>query len=316
MKVIFFIESLHSGGKERLLLELCKGLVKFYKICKSYEPDIIHVWGNMVAIYSILAKVILKIPLVNNQIVNAPLKIKKGLLSYKTTFLFSDIIVANSYAGLDAYNAPKDKSIVIYNGIDLNRLKNTTSPLKIRGKFGITSKFVVGMLATFSRTKDYTTYILAAKDILKKNKDVTFLCIGSGDDKNFKKIVDSQLYNKIKFLGFQDDVESILNICDIGVLSTFTEGISMAIMEFMTLGKPVVATDGGGTKELIVDGETGLLVRPRSKEELSAKIEFLLQNEKKAVSMGIKGKKRIQENFSLKKMVENYIRLYESTICR
>ena len=165
MKIVFFIESLRSGGKERQLVELIKGLkhypdiecelaltrteihykdifstgikihyivrkyikkdprlfILFYKICKKYRPDIIHVWGNMVAIYALMAKTLLEIPMINFQIQNATKKVNKEILSHKLTFPFSDIIIANSKAGLKAYNAPERNSRVIYNGFDFNR---------------------------------------------------------------------------------------------------------------------------------------------------------------------------------------------------
>ena len=357
MKILFFIESLRSGGKERLIIELLKGLmnyniesqlvitrkdisykevekfgikihcierkilkkdptlfIKFYKICKSYKPDIIHVWGAMVAIYAIPAKIILKIPMINNQIVNAPNKIKSGLLSHKSTFPFSNVIVANSNAGLLAYNAPKYKSCVIYNGLDWKRIRNVENPCHVKTKLGITTNYTVGMLATFSKFKDYKTYIQAANLVLKRFKDVTFLCIGSGNYNLFKQLVEPQFEEKIKFLGYHEDIESILNICNIGVLATYTEGISMAIMEFMALGKPVIATDGGGTNELIIHGKTGYLIKPKLPEELAIRIEELLNNDELISDMGAIGKKRIEEEFNMDKMTKKFIKTYRKIL--
>ena len=155
MKILFFIESLRPGGKERRLVELIKNLLKdsnvkcelvltkkeihykeifktgikihfivrkyfkkdprlffmFYNITKQYQPDIIHVWGNLVAIYAIPAKLLLRIPIINNQIADAPIKISKGLLSHKLTFLFSDRIIANSISGLISYSAPTKTAV-------------------------------------------------------------------------------------------------------------------------------------------------------------------------------------------------------------
>jgi glycosyltransferase involved in cell wall biosynthesis len=103
-----------------------------------------------------------------------------------------------------------------------------------------------------------------------------------------------------------------MNMCDIGILATYTEGISNSIMEFMALGKPVVATDGGGTKELVIGGETGFLIKPKSVEELVSKIEYLLNNDKIASSMGMKAKERIKQEFSMKKMINSFVDLYNN----
>ena len=110
----------------------------------------------------------------------------------------------------------------------------------------------------------------------------------------------------IRLFGAHDQVESIINIFDIGVLSTFTEGISNSIMEYMALSKPVVATEGGGTKELVVNGETGILIPPKSPAILAEKINYLLRSPQLLESMGTKGKKRIENLFNIKQMGESF----------
>ncbi len=354
MKILFFIESLSSGGKERRLVELIKGLKKypdiecelvltrkdihykdifstgvkihfflrkylkkdprlfflFYKICKRYNPDIIHVWGNMVAIYVIPAKVLLKIPMINNQITNAQDNVNKGILSHKLTFNFSDLIISNSIAGLKTYSAPEKKSVVVYNGFDFSRLVNLENKENVRTRFKINTVKVVGMVANFTDKKDYNTYIIASKQIAKKRQNVTFLAVGNGVNfEHFKNKINN--YDKIKLIGSQKRIESIINTFDICVLSTYTESCSNSIMEYMALGKPVIATDGGGTKELIIDGKTGYLVKVREPEELAEKIELLLDNKEMAINMGKAGKKRIEKEFSLNKMIKSYYKLFQ-----
>ena len=355
MKILFFIESLSSGGKERRLVELIQSLrnyypeieyelvltkknihykgifdtditihyierkylkkdprlfFKFYKIAKTVNPDIIHVWGNMVAIYAIPAKVLLNIPLINNQITDAPIIVKGGLLSYKLTFLFSDLIIANSKAGIKSYNAPVNKSKVIYNGFNFDRIKYLVDSVEIRKQHNIQTNFVIGMVASFSYKKDYTTYIRSAISILKQRNDVTFLCIGSGNDTFFRELIPEEFRKYIKFLGKQDDVESIMNICDIGVLSTYTEGISNSLMEFMALGKPVIATNGGGTNELIVDNETGYLVSHNSPSIFTEKICQLLNNKELRVNCGDLEKKIIESKFGMMRMCHKFMIIY------
>ncbi len=361
MKVIFFIESLNSGGKERRLVELIKlfttrpnftmelvlakenihykniflynikihilnlhnnfkkdprVLYQFYKITKKFKPDIIHVWGNLVAFYAIPAKLILNIPMINNQITDAPIKRPSSIFGPKITFPFSDLIIANSEAGLNAYKAPLSKSKVLSNGFDFSRIKDLKSKIDVKKKFKINTKFVVGMVASFSELKDYKTYINAANQVVGKFLDITFLCIGSGDDSDYRIMVDPENRDRILFLGRQDNVESIMNICDIGVLATYTEGISNALLEFSALEKPVIATDGGGTKELIEEGETGFLISLKSVEQLVNRISYLIENNNEGLRMGKNGKKNIQENFSNKKMLESYLKVYESFVKR
>ncbi len=116
------------------------------------------------------------------------------------------------------------------------------------------------------------------------------------------------------FTGKQTDVYDIINIFDIAVLSTFTEGISNSIVEYMALGKAVVATDGGGTKELIVDNETGFIIPQQSPTVLADKIEILLNNPNLRETMGRKGKQRIIDEFNLDKMVNAHVKLYNKLL--
>jgi glycosyltransferase involved in cell wall biosynthesis len=105
-------------------------------------------------------------------------------------------------------------------------------------------------------------------------------------------------------------VVSLVNLFDIAVLTTRGEGISNSIMEYMALGKPVIATDCAGNREIIEDGVSGFLIRPADVRGLAAKINHLLQDEGKRSRMGQAGALRIQKDFSLEKMISTYCRLY------
>jgi len=358
MKILFYIENLRSGGKERRLVELIKGLskypdikmtlvltkdeihytdifkteikiyytirkglkkdprlfFKFYNIVKKVKPDIIHVWGNMVAVYAIPTKILLGIPMINNQITDAPPKFHNTVLNHKITFPFSDLIIANSKAGLKVYNAPKRKSICIYNGFNFNRLKNLTAQATIKRQFNIKTKYVIAMVASFSDLKDYKTYILSALQVLTTRSDVSFLCVGSGNATPYKQMVPTKNKRQILFLGRQENVESIMNICDIGVLMSnpalHGEGISNALLEFMALGKPVIACNSGGTKELILNNKNGFIIKAQDVEALATKINILLGNNELRKDMGLKSKMIAINKFGINRMINEFEKVY------
>jgi len=293
--------------------------LKLYRICKIYKPHIIHSWGSMPSVYSFPIAKLLKIKFINAMITSAPENLKilsKIWIRSKLTFPSSDIILSNSNAGIKSYNAPKSKSYCIHNGFDFSRLEVLEDKNTIKAKFGINTEKVVGKVASFSDNKDYRTYISAAQMVLLKRDDVSFLAIGDGKNLEKCKIMTKlKFQDKIKFLGKQEDVESIINVFDIGVLTTnqkvHGEGISNAIMEYMALRKPVIATEGGGTKELVIDNSTGYLIKSESAEDLARKILYLLEHHETAKRMGIEGKRRIQTDFSLEKMTNSYMRLYK-----
>jgi glycosyltransferase involved in cell wall biosynthesis len=295
---------------------------RLLKICKRFQPDTIHTWSSMTAIFAYPSVKLLNIKLVNGNIANAPHNLKiwdKELFRAKLTFPFSDVIIGNSEAGLRAYYAPKSKSLCIHNGFDFNRISKLQEGQSIRDQFQIKTKYVVGKIAAFTNRKDYASFIEAALKIARMREDVTFLAIGGGPNlEKTKELVPDNYKDKIIFTGPLFDVESIINIFDIGALSTNNdihgEGISNSIMEYMVLGKPVVATDSGGTNEIIVDEKTGFLVPPKSPDIFAEKILYLLDNPEKAKLMGETGRKRVYEHFNLAKMTETYYNLYKKLL--
>jgi len=366
MKILIVTDSFHTGGKERRLIELLKGLVsrgvycelialsdvvqyedlysldikihflkrrynkdisifgKLAKIVREIQPDIIQSWSSMASIYLIPVLIRRKAKFVNAIIADAPKSIKATnpiYLKKKLTFPFSDAIVANSHAGLRSYGAPASKSVAIHNGFDMNRVSTLLDPKEIREKFNISTPHVVGMVGKFEDRKDYDTYISAAKKIVSERNDVSFLAIGDG--KNYDMIVasvDPILRDRIIFTGRQSNVESIINVFTIGVLTTndkiHGEGISNAILEYMVLGKPVVASRGGGTAEIVVDSETGFIIKPFDDNALAEKINYLLDYERESQKMGQLAAKRITDEFSLEKMTDSYIDLYNNLMHR
>ncbi len=293
---------------------------KVYKLCKIYKPDIVHCWDSMTAVYLIPAVKLLRLKFVNGMVADAPQKqnfSNKAWLRGKLTFPFSSIIVGNSKAGLLAYGAPKEKAVCIYNGFNFKRTNNILEPHQIRKQLGIQSGLIIGMVASFSIFKDYRTYFEAAQIILKKRHDITFLAIGTDTDSvAAKSLIQIEYINNFRLLGKRSDIESLINSMDICVLSTFTEGISNSILEYMSLGKPVIATDGGGTNEIVEDKKTGFLVTVSDSIELAEHIEILLNNESLRRKMGIEGKKRIENNFSINKMVDAFTYTYTNLISK
>lgn len=150
---------------------------KFYKLCKNYKPDLVHCWDSMTAVYLVPACKLLNIKFVNGMVTNTPLKqniFNKNWWRAKLTFPFSNIIIGNSRAGLVAYNAPKNKSFCIHNGFNFQRTNNIIKNHIIREQLNVNTKYIIGMVASFSESKDYETYYIAAQMLLKKEMILLF----------------------------------------------------------------------------------------------------------------------------------------------
>jgi len=264
----------------------------------------------MPAFVSLLAIIVLKIPLVNSQIADAPPNINKWSVRNiinKINFHFATIILANSYAGLKAYKAENKKSKVIYNGVYLDRFSNLPDKNEIRSKYQVFFNLTVTMVAAFYENKDYDLFIEIAKIINLKRNDVSFLAVGNGInlEKIKKRVFDGQIQNVI-FTGKIDDVESLVNLADIGVLfSPNGEGISNAIIEYMALGKPVIANDAGGTKEIVKHGVNGYLITTETAKEIANLVDTYLMTKRKDKKWAKPGKSKSMNFLQLKEWGKN-----------
>jgi glycosyltransferase involved in cell wall biosynthesis len=292
--------------------------IKFYKFCSQFKPDIIHTWGKMTTFYAIPVKLLRKIPLISNLVADARgnynvFSLSNGFL--KTDIFFSDVILSNSNAGLLAYNIKSPKAKVISNGVDLKRFQQQFNIENVRKELGITKQYMILMVASFTKYKDYDLFIEVAKGIGKIRSDALFVAVGDGPEWSQikKRVIEEQIKNVV-LTGSKNEVEIIIAASDIGLLCTYSEGISNSIIEFMALGKPVISTDMiGGSKEIIIDGVTGYCTE-RNVKVIVGLTDFLLNNPELRVSMGNKGKQRINSHFSISRMGEDFKNLYKKVL--
>ena len=120
----------------------------------------------------------------------------------------------------------------------------------------------------------------------------------------------------VNFIGRCDDVASLLFASHVGVLSSKAEGFANAILEYMAAGLPVVATDVGGVREAIVEGETGHIVASGDDEAMAERIIQVLKDDDKARMMGARGKAMVSEKFSSEHHLHNTLELYDELLSK
>ena len=129
-----------------------------------------------------------------------------------------------------------------------------------------------------------------------------------------REVEELGLSQSVRFLGWRDDVPEILACVDLFVLASLWEGLPYTLLEAMAAGLPVVATDVGGCREVVLDGETGLLVPPRAPEALAQAIMMLLSERNLLQGMAEKGRERVAEHFSIEAMIEKTEAVYDALI--
>src|SRR5690606_19709404 len=296
--------------KKNIMISKLNYFFHFYQLMKKFDPDIIHTWGRMQTLYALPAVVIGKKKLINGQITSAPpnVSIMDSLID-KINFRYSDVVLSNSKAGIEVFNPPKKKAGVIYNGLDLDRFQNLPNSSEIKKQYQINTPYLVLMIANFTPNKDYERFFKAGQILTEKRKDVTWMGVGDLEEesnlvKSCRHIIGDnallRIHQRIT------EVEALVNACDIGVLLSNTavhgEGVSNSIIEYMALAKPVVANDAGGTREVVINEQTGFLVNNETMTQVVARFNHLLDHHELRLSMGLRGQKKIYCEFSLNKM--------------
>lgn len=292
-------------------------VLQFYSLCKEENFDLIHLWAALIYGY-ILAPThyILKIPMISSSITSARKQGGKKFWINKLTYYFYDKILSNSKQAFVINEVPDDKAICIYNGFNPERLQIKTEVKEIRKRYEIGTSFIVSMAGEYSRRKDYPLFVKAANKVLKIRSDVTFIAMGSGDSTPYETLIEKGFGDRIKFVGRVTDVESVYNASDIIVLATTVEGVSNAIMEGMSLGKPIVSTYGPyvGTTEIVENNKSGFLVRYHDVEAFASRIIELLDNDLLRKEMGERGKRIVEENFSIQQMIDGFTEVYDKYV--
>jgi len=211
---------------------------------------------------------------------------------------------------------PAEKVVTIYNGIDPLPFTSVSieAARKIRNALGIRDdELVLGAIGRLEPQKGFFDLISSLAHIKAKFNSVRLLIIGEGElrDSLELQINNHNLSGTIKFTGLRNDVPEILTAIDVFVSPSLWEGLPNVVLEAMAAGKPVVATSVGGTPEVIVDGETGLVVPPRNPEALASVIIRLLKNPELRTKMGRAGKERVLKQFSILRMVTKTQQLYK-----
>ncbi len=243
---------------------------------------------------------------------------------YRTLKPFTTRYLANSCSVRDHVaekeGISKDRIDVLYNGIDLSRysVENYSRSPGIRNEIGAThDEAIVGIVSNLNRrVKRVDVFVQAAAEILGKGINALFIVVGEGPLKSELQHQGMELgiAHKLRFVGSKDNVVPYIQSFNIAVNSSESEGFSNAVLEYMACGIPAVATSFGGSSESVINGETGLLVRPNNPAEMADAIITLLKDPVKARSMGARGREYVEENFAFDVVVEKQEKYYADVL--
>lgn len=211
--------------------------------------------------------------------------------------------------------APPEKLSTIYSGIDLDRFRAKTHDRnELCRQFGLDpARPIVGMIGRLSIQKAPLDFVQAAKTALQSRPDAQFILVGDGP---LAQAVQAAIgaEQRIRILGFREDVTEIFTVLDVFALSSLWEGLGRALTEAMIMNVPVTATRAGGIPELVIHGETGLLADPGDSAQLAWNIVWLLDHPDEARKMSERAMARVVPAFSGQHMVKQIEALYERVL--
>lgn len=289
---------------------------------RRFQPDIVHAHHPRAHALTLAAGFFTPIPrLVVSRRVSFPLK-KWNLFSqwkYRTPRVYRFVAVSDDIKRvLAAGGVPADKIEVIHSGVDVEKFSPRPPDERLRAELKIPAgKPVVGNLTHFSWWKGQTFFLEAASEVLKAGTDAHFLLVGKDTDgpEARAKVAELGIEKNVTLAGFRTDMPEVLSLLAISVVSSLAgEGFSGVLRESMAMDVPVAATDVGGNRELVLDGETGLLVAPGNAPALALAIGRLLKDRTQAEAFSRNAQEKVRRLYSVDAMVNKTVGLYEKIL--
>jgi len=214
-----------------------------------------------------------------------------------------------------------DRIVTIRNGLDIESLDSPHSSAiaQKRVELGLLdSHRVIGVVANFYVTKGLPYFLRATAHVKEAFPEAKFALVGDGERRRELEALTNELNlnSSVLFLGQRNDVPELLPLFDVFVLPSVKEGLPFALLEAMAAARPIVATAVGGVPELILDGQTGLLVPPKDPQALAEAIISLLRNPRMATAMGVAARQRVLDHFTVDRMITETEQIYHRLLAK
>jgi glycosyltransferase involved in cell wall biosynthesis len=296
-------------------------LKRFARYLKDSKTDVIHTHDFYTNIFGMTAAALAHVPVrIASRRQSAVRAAVKRLLE-RRAYGLAHAVIANCEEVRDQLvreGVPVEKIVTVHNGLEMERV--AARPDFVRdealAKFGLPredGRRFVTIVANLRTVKDHQTFLRAARRVSEAAPQAAFVIAGEG-------ALLAELHALAARFGLERDtfftgrcgrLAELLFVSDVCVLSSTSEGFSNSILEYMAAARPVVATDVGGAREAIVEGETGYLVKAGDDEKMALRIVDLLDNPQQARAMGERGQRIVREKFSCEAQLERTEKLYQ-----
>ena len=312
-----------SQGRDYFRLIRCAMLI--YAELKKGNFDIVHTHGYFADVIGVISAKMLNIPIVStcHGFISTDIKLSiyNALDIIALRFMDQVITVSGKLkTDLTKKGIKETKIQVVQNAVavisDVQTLRQQR--LMVRKKYGIKAdEVVLGFVGRLSVEKGIKYLIESGRGLVMAGVRIRILIIGGGPQrKEIEKLVEEHdLRGNVIFAGFQNDVSGILPAFDIFVLPSLTEGTSMALLEAMACGLPVIATSVGGTPKVVLSGINGILIPPRSSEAIVQVVMQLAKNGHLRKKIGRAAVRTVESEFGIEGWLRKIDNIYSNLIC-
>lgn len=311
--------------REVSIINDIRAFLYLYKLIKKENFTIIHTHSSKAGFLGRIAAMLNKTPIVIHTIHGFAFhdymnSFKKNIfiylekLSAKWTHGLVTVSNLNKKKVVDLGIAPIEKLKNIYSGIDLTLFINEKND-QFRKELNLDSNhLLLGSVGRLSNQKDPITMIEAFCIVIKRFPNAHLTLVGEGElrDEILIKIDQLQLNGRVHLTGNKNDPWKIYHSLDLFIMSSIYEGLGRSITEALSCGVPVVCTSVEGVPEIVRDNETGILVPPKDPGALATGIINSLNDMDNAKRMAEEGRKFVNENFDVNKMVDDIDSLYDT----
>ncbi len=291
---------------------------QLHRILRSAAPDVVHVHDPMgVALIAMALKLQPRLTprplIVASRRVDFHLK-RNAFSRWKYRHVDVFIAVSRVIASMLVEDGiPADRVEVVHDGVPVGTIDKTPAADVHKAVWLPHGAPIVGNVAALVPHKGQKDLVAAAARVVRAVPDARFVILGEGELRDLleRQIKDLGLERHVFLPGFQTDVLGLQKSFDIFVMSSITEGLGSSMLDAMACGTPVVGTRAGGIPEAIEHNRTGLLVRPHHPDELADAIIQLLNDPSLRARLGAAGRRHVETEFSVEKMVEGTLEVYQ-----
>lgn len=288
-------------------------LVRYYKsLIRKYDPDVVLTYTIKPNVYGGYVCGRLGVPYIVNVTGLGTSLENESILQKITLFLYR---AGLKHAGKVFFQNSENRQFMIDKGVVREEQTDLLPGSGVNTEHydylpypDESNGIVFTTIGRIMKDKGIDELLSAACEIRKNHPDVTFRLIGEFDEAYEEKITGLDKQGVIRYLGFQEDVRKFVAESHAVIHASYHEGMSNVLLEAASMGRPVIATDVPGCREIYDSGVTGIAFKPGSSESLTEAIEYFLSLDKeKHIEMGRAGREKILSEFDRKKVVDKYM---------